>query len=133
MQAGQSEGAAAAAGTPPPPPPSREQAVLVLGATGRVGRRVVQKVRGGLGDRWQGGAEGGEGGKGDTVRGEQHFMDAGCLHARPCTLSLRPPPPPCMQLVMSGRTVVAAVKSTDRATEVFGALGLQEGVQQVRV
>lgn len=33
---------------------------------------------------------------------------------------------------MSGRTVVAAVKSTDRAKEVFGAMGLQEGVQQVR-
>ena len=44
MQAGQSEGAAAAAAPPPPPPPPREQAVLVLGATGRVGRRVVQKV-----------------------------------------------------------------------------------------
>lgn len=28
-----------------PPPPPRENAVLVLGATGRLGRRVVQKVR----------------------------------------------------------------------------------------
>ncbi len=27
-----------------PPPPPREKAVLVLGATGRLGRRVVQKV-----------------------------------------------------------------------------------------
>ena len=35
----------AAAPPPPPPPPPREDAVLVLGATGRVGRRVVQKVR----------------------------------------------------------------------------------------
>ena len=41
-------------------------------------------------------------------------------------------PSSCMQLVMSGRTVVAAVKSTNRAKEVFGAMSLQEGVQQVR-
>lgn len=27
-----------------PPPPPRENAVLVLGASGRVGRRVVQRV-----------------------------------------------------------------------------------------
>lgn len=45
MQAAQSDAIAPAAAPPPPPP--REQAVLVLGATGRVGRKVVQKVRGG--------------------------------------------------------------------------------------
>ena len=57
-----------------------------------------------------------------------------CMAACPCVAvsHIAPsPPPPCMQLVMSGRTVVAAVKSTDRVKEVFGAMSLQEGVQQV--
>ena len=88
MQAGQSEGAAAATTLPPPPPPPREQAVLVLGATGRVGRRVVQKV-GRRSWRGEGDAEvkwrhGGS----SYVWSEQHVVDAapmgpGPPHAKP--------------------------------------------------
>ena len=77
MQAGQSEGAAAAAAMRPPPPPPREQAVLVLGATGRVGRRVVQKVGGAMGSGWDaewcrrcGGGPGGRVGRRERVWGK---------------------------------------------------------------
>lgn len=59
-----------------PPPPPRENAVMVLGATGRVGRRVVQK------------------------------------------------------LILSGRTVVAAVRSTEKARTVYQEIGVKEGVQE---
>ncbi|KIZ06137.1 hypothetical protein MNEG_1822 [Monoraphidium neglectum] len=58
-----------------PPPLPRENAVLVLGATGRAGRLIVQ------------------------------------------------------ELLRSGRTVVAAVRTADKASEVFSALELQEGRQ----
>lgn len=37
-------------------------------------------------------------------------------------------PPP--QLVRSGRTVIAAVRSADKAAEVFEAAGLKDGYQQ---
>jgi hypothetical protein len=36
----------------------------------------------------------------------------------------------CLQLVRSGRTVIAAVRSADKAAEAFGASGLVEGYQQ---
>lgn len=35
-----------------------------------------------------------------------------------------------LQLVRSGRTVIAAVRSAEKAEEVFSAAGLQEGYQQ---
>ncbi|KXZ52027.1 hypothetical protein GPECTOR_10g1050 [Gonium pectorale] len=74
------EAEGAEATPPPPPPPPRENAVLVLGATGRLGRRVVQK------------------------------------------------------LLASGRTVVAGVRSLDKARDVLlgsgeGRMGLAEGFQ----
>lgn len=56
-----------------PPPPPRAKAVLVLGATGRLGRRVVQQVRA-LTSGWPGGsaaggvAGGGQGSWGQAVR-----------------------------------------------------------------
>lgn len=59
-----------------PPPLPRENAVLVFGGTGKLGRRIVEK------------------------------------------------------LVRSGRTVVVAARSADKATEVFTEAGLQEGYQQ---
>ena len=36
------------------------------------------------------------------------------------------------QLLSSGRTVVAAVRTPERAQEVLGASGLKEGLQEVR-
>ncbi|KAI8465804.1 MAG: complex I intermediate-associated protein 30-domain-containing protein [Monoraphidium minutum] len=72
--AGAPEGAAAAAAEVPAPLP-RADAVLVLGATGRSGRAIVQ------------------------------------------------------ELLRAGRTVVAAARSADKATEVFSGMGIQEGRQ----
>jgi hypothetical protein len=37
------------------------------------------------------------------------------------------------QLLQSGRTVIAAVRSSDKAKETFGANGLKEGIQEVSV
>eukprot|EP00775_Hariotina_reticulata_P006495 gene6495-6723_t len=66
----------AAAVEPQPAPVPRENAVLVFGATGKMGRRIVEK------------------------------------------------------LVRSGRTVIAAARSAEKASEVFSTAGLKEGYQQ---
>ena len=119
-QSGDTAGAEPAA----PPPPLRENAVLVFGATGRMGRVLVDSVR-----RDQA-VECGPA----LESSSQCSLMRGCHQARPrapysahiknpllCTL--RPLLLLPAQLLAQGRTVIAATRSADCARDVLGKVG----------
>lgn len=101
----------------------REDAVLVFGATGRMGRTVVQEVS------WVrcSGASA-LAARADSSRATFHLAAGATHNWASCRLPLLPLLPRA-QLLAQGRTVVAAVRSPGRARDVFGKAGLVEGRQ----